>query len=82
MVEYRLTRLTSLIDLANKLLDECNGLLKAVCQCQWLFVGEDFDKAGITTDRIEEAVYYLRQHFSGTSHPPDYQPTHRPVLLR
>jgi len=54
MVEYRLTRLTSLIDLANKLLDECNGLLKAVCQCQWLFVGEDFDKAGITTDRIEE----------------------------
>lgn len=54
LVEYRLTRLTSLIDVANKLLDECNQKLKETCGKQWLFVGEDFDKAGITTDRIEE----------------------------
>ncbi len=54
VVEYRITRLTSLIAVANKLLDECNQLLRAACGRQWLFVGEDFDKAGITTDRIEE----------------------------
>jgi hypothetical protein len=54
VVDYRLTRLTSLIDVANRLLDECNQRLQAACGKQWLFVGEDFDKAGITTDRIEE----------------------------
>lgn len=54
IVEYRLTRLNSLIEVANKLLDECNHLLQITQDRQWLFVGEDFDKAGITTERIEE----------------------------
>lgn len=54
VVDYRLTRLTSLIEVANRLLDECNQRLQSACGKQWLFVGEDFDKAGITTDRIEE----------------------------
>lgn len=54
VVEYRLTRLQSLIDVANKLLDDCNERLRMACGKQWLFVGEDFDKAGIPTDRIED----------------------------
>jgi len=54
VLEYRVSRLTSLIDVANKLLDECNKLLRAATGKQWLFVGEDFDRAGIPPDRIEE----------------------------
>lgn len=54
VVEYRLTRLDSLIEVANRLLDECNQLLREATTKQWLFVGEDFDKAGIPSDRIEE----------------------------
>lgn len=54
VVEYRISRLSSLIDVANNLLDECNHLLKTATGKQWLFVGEDFDKAGIPPTRIEE----------------------------
>jgi hypothetical protein len=54
VVEYRISRLTSLIEVANKLLRECNDLLKAATGKQWLFVGEDFDRAGIPSTRIEE----------------------------
>ena len=54
VVEYRINRLTSLIELANRLLDECNCLLKEKTGHQWLFIGEDFDRAGIPNDRIED----------------------------
>lgn len=54
VVEYRLTRLDSLIEVANRLLDECNRLLREATTKQWLLVGEDFDRAGIPSDRIEE----------------------------
>lgn len=54
VVEYRLTRLDSLIDVANRLLDECNQLLREATTKQWLFIGEDFDRSGIPSDRIEE----------------------------
>lgn len=55
--DYRLSRIKDLIDLANKVLDECNQMLKrhsgSIGQ-QWLFFGEDFDKAGIAAARIQE----------------------------
>lgn len=54
VVEYRINRLTSLIEVANRLLDECNRLLIEATGHQWLFVGEDFDRAGIPNDRIED----------------------------
>lgn len=54
VVEYRVSRLTSLIEVANRLLDECNDALKAATGRQWLFVGEDFDRAGIPNERIED----------------------------
>ncbi len=54
VVEYRLIRLTPLIDLANRLLDECNDKLRKASGHQWLFVGEDFDRAGIPKQRIED----------------------------
>jgi hypothetical protein len=54
VVEYRVSRLSSLIAVANKLLDECNRLLRAATGKQWLLIGEDFDRAGIPSARIEE----------------------------
>ncbi len=54
VVEYRLQRIFSLIDLANRLLDECNGLLKTATGKEWLFIGDDFEKSGITLERTED----------------------------
>lgn len=54
VVEYRLNRMSSLIEIANRLLDECNESLRTVRGQQWLFVAEDFDRAGIPSARIEE----------------------------
>lgn len=54
VVEYRLTRLNTLMTVANRLLDECNRLLREQTGKQWLLVGEDFDRAGIPSDRIED----------------------------
>jgi len=53
VVEYRLSRVSSLIELANKLLDECNDLLRTAKQKEWLFIWEDFDKR-IAPEKIEE----------------------------
>ncbi|NJM27334.1 MAG: hypothetical protein HC856_02015 [Pseudanabaena sp. RU_4_16] len=52
VVEHRVSRLTSLIEVANRLLDDCNNLLREATGQEWLFVGEDFDRAGITSTRI------------------------------
>lgn len=53
VVEYRLNRLSSLIDLANSLLDDCNDLLRAAAGKEWLFLGEDFDKPGIPDAQVK-----------------------------
>lgn len=54
VVAYRITRLDTLIEVANRLLDECNLLLREATGKQWLFIGEDFDRAGIPSAQIEE----------------------------
>jgi hypothetical protein len=54
LVEYRLSRLSTLIDLANRLLDDCNQRLQEAIGKEWLIIGEDFDKPGVTPERVEE----------------------------
>ncbi|NJM75332.1 MAG: hypothetical protein HC852_05515 [Acaryochloridaceae cyanobacterium RU_4_10] len=54
VVEYRLSRLDDLLEVANELLDECTRLLQTTAKQEWLFIGEDFDKARIATHRVEE----------------------------
>ena len=54
IVEYRLSRLSQLIDLANRLLDDCNGALRRAAGQEWLVIGEDFDKPGIPKGRVED----------------------------
>jgi len=47
VVTYRLSRLSDLIEAANRLVLDCNGLLRKAVRKEWLIIGEDFDKAGI-----------------------------------
>jgi hypothetical protein len=54
IVEYRISRFNDLIAIANELLDECNKNLQKKENHQWLMLGEDFDKAGISTAAIED----------------------------
>jgi hypothetical protein len=54
VVEHEVRRLTSLIKVANRLLDDCNNLLQEASGHEWLFVGEDFDRAGIPIPQIED----------------------------
>ena len=53
-VTYRLSRLDGLIKSANNLLRHCNQLLRDASGCEWLFIGEDFDKAGISPGQTED----------------------------
>jgi len=54
VIEYRISRLKSLIEVANRLLDDCNDLLRKASGHEWLFVGEDFDRSGIPSPLIED----------------------------
>jgi hypothetical protein len=54
IVEYRLARVSTLIGLVNKLLDECNERLRTATGHEWLFIGEDFDKPGIRPGLVED----------------------------
>jgi hypothetical protein len=53
-VEYRLNRLSTLIEVANRLLDFCNQALRQDQKREWLFIGEDFDKPGIRPELIRQ----------------------------
>lgn len=54
VVTYRFSRLDVLIEVVNRLLDECNDALRGATGKEWLFIGEDFDRSGIPSDRIED----------------------------
>jgi hypothetical protein len=53
-VEYRLLRISSLIELVNKVLTDCYERLRSANNREWLFIGEDFDRAGIPTRLVED----------------------------
>ena len=53
VVEYQLRRISTLIDLLNQLLGECNAILREQAQREWLFICEDFDKPDIPTNLTE-----------------------------
>lgn len=54
LVDYRLSRLDQLIDAANQLMRACNDALYKECGQEWLFLGEDFDKAGVSPECTEK----------------------------
>ena len=64
IVEYRLNTMATLLDLLNQYIDECNIALKNATQQEWLFIGEDFDKAGIPVPLIETLFISYANIFS------------------
>lgn len=54
VVDYQLSRISSLIELLNKLLSDCNRLLSEATGHEWFFSGEDFDKPGIPIKLTED----------------------------
>jgi len=54
IVQYRLNALSNLIKLLNRLIGECNEILRRTSKCEWIFIGEDFDKAGIPRELTED----------------------------
>lgn len=46
--------MSNLIELVNRLLSECNRLLHDATGCEWLFIGEEFDKPGIRPGLVED----------------------------
>lgn len=53
VIEYSYKTMGQLIELVNRLFEAANILLQADEQ-EWLVIGEEFDKPGIATERIEE----------------------------
>jgi hypothetical protein len=56
IVEYRLSRISSLVNTANKLLGDCNDLLRRASNREWLMVVEDFEKRGFPPGLIRDLV--------------------------
>jgi protein-tyrosine-phosphatase len=54
ITEYRIDRVDELITMANNLLDDCNQAMREATQKEWLFIGEDFDKGGLSSTRLED----------------------------
>lgn len=64
--EYRLNRLSDLISLVNRLVSECNRLLREREGKEWLFIGEDFDKGYIPPALIEDLFINYSSIFEDT----------------
>ncbi len=54
VVAYKLKRVKPLIDVANRLIRNCNALLSEFNGKEWLIFGEDVDKPGLDQDRVKE----------------------------
>lgn len=53
ITEYRLIRLGELVQLANRVLLECERLLNTNAGRQWLFIWDNFEKAGVSLGQLE-----------------------------
>lgn len=51
VVEYKLTRISELVRTANAIIAECRRLLHEYDGRDWLFIGEEFDKSGVPSER-------------------------------
>lgn len=54
VVAYKLKRIQPLIDIANRLILNCNHNLREIHGKEWLILGEDADKPGMDQDQVKE----------------------------
>jgi hypothetical protein len=55
VIEYRQKNVGQLAQLANDIIDDCNRRLRQATGCEWLVIGDDFDKPGVPRETIEAA---------------------------
>lgn len=65
VTEYRLTRLSELLDAANAVLQEADAALLAATGRQWLLIWEDFDKAQVASSRVKDCFFNYGQVWDG-----------------
>ncbi len=53
-IEYRLTRISQLLDITNRLLDECNDKLREGANREWVVIFDNFEKPEIPPDKVRE----------------------------
>ena len=51
VVAYKLTRISKLVETSNNLIRECRQILADYNGKDWLFIGEEFDKSGVPSER-------------------------------
>ena len=54
VTEYRFKRINELIKIANDLISECNDNLTNTDNRQWLIIGENFDKNGVSPEAVQK----------------------------
>jgi hypothetical protein len=54
VTEYRFKRINELINIANDLISECNKNLTITDNRQWLIIGENFDKNGVSPEAVQK----------------------------
>ena len=59
-VEYNYSALTDLLDVVNRVFDECNEVLKKEKKQEWILVIEDFEKVGIEPELLRRLFFDYR----------------------
>ncbi|MEB3311146.1 MAG: hypothetical protein VKJ02_13020 [Snowella sp.] len=54
VIEYRFKRINDLIKIANNIITECKNALKEKENRQWLIIGENFDKNGVSPEAVQK----------------------------
>lgn len=63
-VEYRLSNISELVQIANRIIDACNNSLEKATGKHWLIIWEDFDKEGIPKESISQLFLEYGHIFS------------------
>ncbi len=63
-VEYRLNKISELVQIANHICEACNDSLIRNTEKQWLIIWEDFDKEGVPKDSIRQLFLEYGHIFS------------------
>jgi hypothetical protein len=61
LIDHRLQRVSTLVDLINRVSEECNDSLRDASGCEWLFIGDDFDSSRIPT-ACNEKLFFNYSH--------------------
>ena len=71
-IEHRVSRLDTLIEVANRLMDDCNHLLRQKTGKEWLYYWGRFRSGGNSYGAARRFICDLCQYFSGVADAPNF----------